>query len=90
MVDHHFYTNCLTVMNYFQATVTKMTLIHFKINEFYSVEQIYAQCRTNIVEKILLMQTKGVGKSKERQIEFRSLEYLACLNKFHNKLFKKS
>lgn len=80
-----FYPNCLTVMNYFQSIVTKVTLIHFKINEFYSIEQIYAHCRNNMDEKILLIQTKVVGKSKERQTKLKNI-YLAGLNKFYHSI----
>lgn len=38
-------------MNDFQFRMTKMTLIYFKINDFYSimsVQEIYTQCRTNV------------------------------------------
>ena len=49
--NHQFYLNRMTSVNDFQFRMTKMTLIYFKVNDFYSiilVQEIYIQWRTSV------------------------------------------
>lgn len=57
-------------MNDFQARVTNMTLIHFKINEFCSiilVQEIYTQYGTHVRWKDFININRSTGKIKRKE-----------------------
>lgn len=59
-------------MNDFQFRMTKMTLIYFKINDFYSimsVQEIYTQCRANVRLKDFVninLNSRKIKRKKEK------------------------